>query len=113
MRLRDPVLRLLLLQHQRLTPLPRLRLLALIGLAIAFAVRGKPLAVAHFGVLFATVALWLVPALALVREGPQRRRAIAAMPVVPRRALAAVLLALPPVIAIAIVLAATMLGGGR
>ena len=110
-RLRDPVLRLLVLQHQRLTPLPRLRLSLLVGVAIAFAVRGKPLAVAHFGVLFALVALWLVPALAIVREGARRRRALAALPVVPRRPLAAVLLAVPPVLAIAIVVVATTIGG--
>jgi hypothetical protein len=112
-RLRDPMLRLLLLQHQRLTPLPRLRMWALLGVAIVFAVRGKPLAVAHLGVLVALVALWLVPALALVRAGPRRQRALAALPVVPRRPVAALLLALPPVVAIVVALVGTgFLPGG-
>lgn len=101
-RLRDPMLRLVLLQHQRLTPLPRLRLLALVGVAIAFAVRGKPLAVAHLGVLLGLVALWLVPALALVRQRERRARALGALPVTSRRAIGSVLLAAPVVLALAI-----------
>lgn len=100
--MRDPMLRLLLLQHQRLTPLPRLRLVALVGVAIAFAVRGKPLAVAHVGVLLGLVALWLVPALALVRTRDRRRRALGALPVASRGAIGVALLAVPVVVSIAI-----------
>jgi hypothetical protein len=101
-RLRDPRLRLALLQHQRLTPLPRLRLWALLGVAIGFAVRGKPLAVAHMGVLLGLVALWIVPALALVRQRERARRALGAMPVSSRRGVATALLVAPAVVAIAI-----------
>ena len=105
------MLRLVLLQHQRLTPLPRLRLLALFGVAIGFAVRGKPLAVAHIGVLLGLVALWVVPALALVRQRERARRALGAMPVTSRRGVATALLLAPAVVAIAIAVVGSGAGG--
>lgn len=104
-RIRDPVLRLLVLQFHRLTPVPVLRLLVLAA-ATVFAVRtasGSGLAV-----LAAAVMLWLVPARVLARGGAARRRLLAALPVPHRdgrHPWAVVLLVLPPAIAaIALVL---------
>lgn len=77
--LRDPVLRLLVLQFWRRTPLPTLRLLALLGVAIWVGSR-TTLSPAPVAVFVAFAALWIVPAVALTKEREVRARMLATLP---------------------------------
>lgn len=79
--IRDPALRLVVLQHQRLTPVPQLRLAVLLGTAAWLVVRERSPGVAQLGILAGLVTLWLVPATVLLRHAPARRRLFAALPV--------------------------------
>lgn len=109
----DPVLRLLLLQHLRLTPVPRLRLWALLGCAGVLALRGRPLGAAELGLLVATAALWLLPAAAVLRERDARARLLAPLPVRPAGARALALLLAPVVISLVAVALRTAGGAIR
>ncbi len=97
----DPALRLVLLQHERLTPAPRFRLLLLLATAAVVAVRGAALSAAEVGLALALCALWLVPAASLVRHGPARRAALAALPVRSPTARARALLVAPVAVMLA------------
>ena len=77
---RDPVLRLLVLQFWRQTPLPSLRLLAVGGAVAWIALRPDPPAATHAALVAAAVALWLVPAAAIARGRAARARLLAALP---------------------------------
>lgn len=99
---KDPALRLVVLQHQRLTPVPTLRLVLLVGTAVIMAVRARPVGPIELGLVLALAALWLVPAGAVVREREARRRALASLPVVPAERRAAALLFAPLVLATAV-----------
>lgn len=81
-RLRDPVLRLLVLAFWRETPAPTLRLFALAG-AIAFVALASPISPAHVAVWIAGVLLWVVPATALSRSRPLRARLLCTLPLPP------------------------------
>ena len=78
-RLRDPVLRLLVLQFWRETPLPAVRLVVLAGASTWVALAGLP-AVPHAALLLAASLLWLVPAQALARTREVRARLFATLP---------------------------------
>ena len=101
-RLRDPALRLVVLQHQRLTPVPTLRLVLLVGAAAIMAVRARPIGPLELGLVLALAALWLVPAGAVVRERESRRRALASLPVAPAERTATLLLFAPLALALAV-----------
>lgn len=81
-RLRDPVLRLLVLAFWRETPAPTFRLIALAGATafVALASSGGP---AHVAVWVAAALLWVVPATALSRSRPLRARLLATLPLPP------------------------------
>jgi hypothetical protein len=103
--LRDPALRLLVLQHQRLTPVPMLRLAILFVAAGIVASADAAPGPAAVGSVVGAAALWLLPAAAVRRHRLAMQRALAAMPIRdPRRAawaclLVPVLLATAPVAA--------------
>lgn len=78
-RLRDPVLRLLVLQFWRETPVPTLRLLVLAGASTWVALAGLP-AVPHAALLLAACLLWLVPAQTIARTREVRARLLATLP---------------------------------
>jgi hypothetical protein len=78
-RLRDPVLRLLVLQFWRETPMPTLRLLIVAGAATWVALAGLPSA-PHAALLLAACLLWLVPAQAIARARESRARLLATLP---------------------------------
>lgn len=81
-RLRDPVLRLLVLGFWRETPAPTFRLIALAG-ATAFVAMASPISPAHIAVWVAGVLLWLVPATSLSRSRPLRARLLSTLPLPP------------------------------
>jgi hypothetical protein len=107
---RDPALRLWLLQLWRVTPVPTLRLVALLGWA-AYVAGAAAVDVPRLAVLGALCALWLVPAGAVARLRPGRARVFAPLPVsadtVDRRGW--MLAAAPAVVACAV--AAARVGG--
>jgi hypothetical protein len=76
---RDPVLRLLVLQFWRDTPLPSLRLVVLLGAATWVGLTGLP-AAPHVALLLAACLLWLVPAQAIARARSIRVRLFATLP---------------------------------
>lgn len=78
---RDPALRLTILQHQRLTPVPMLRLLVLIVAAFVVASADTAPSPAALGVVVGAAALWLLPAAAMRRHRAAKQRLLAAMPV--------------------------------
>lgn len=78
--LRDPVLRMLVLQFWRRTPLPTLRLLAVLGAAVWVGTRGST-SPAALAVFVAFAALWLVPGVALTKERETRARMLSTLPV--------------------------------
>ncbi len=81
-RLRDPVLRLLVLAFWRETPAPTFRLLVLGG-ATALVALASSISPAHVAVWVAGVLLWVVPATALSRSRPLRARLLATLPLPP------------------------------
>jgi len=81
-RLRDPVLRLLVLGFWRETPAPTLRLLAVFGATALLALSARP-GPAHVAVWLAAVLLWVVPATALSRSRPLRARLLSTLPLPP------------------------------
>ncbi len=97
--IRDPGLRLTILQHQRLTPVPTLRLVALLGTAVILTVRTAAPGIAELGILVGLVALWLVPADALRRHGQAQRRLLSPLPLTDHRARAWACLLAPVVLA--------------
>jgi hypothetical protein len=78
-RLRDPVLRLLVLQFWRETPVPTVRLIVLAGAATWVGLAGLP-AAPHAALLLAASLLWLVPAQAIARTREARARLFATLP---------------------------------
>jgi hypothetical protein len=80
-RVRDPALRLWLLQLWRTTPVPTLRLVVLLGWGTVMAVSSTAPDATRMAVLAAACALWLVPALSLVHLRAQRMRLLAPLPV--------------------------------
>lgn len=78
---RDPVLRLTILQHQRLTPVPMLRLVVLLVAAGIVTFADATPGPAQLGAVIGTAALWLLPAAALRRHREAKRRLLSAMPV--------------------------------
>jgi hypothetical protein len=81
---------------------PTLRLALLLGAAAVMAARARPIGPLELGLVLALAALWLVPAAAVVREAPTRRRALASLPVVPAERRAALLLLAPLGLALAV-----------
>lgn len=81
-RLKDPVLRLLVLGFWRETPAPTLRLLAVAG-ATALAGASAQVGPAHIAVWLAAVLLWVVPATVLARSRPLRARMLSTLPLPP------------------------------
>jgi hypothetical protein len=77
--LRDPVLRLLVLQFWRETPVPTLRLLVVLGAAAWVGLAGLPSA-PHAALLLAACLLWLVPAQSIARAREIRARLFATLP---------------------------------
>lgn len=75
--LRDPLTRLVVLQLMRLTPLPQLRLLLLLGVTLLAVWRPS---MAMLGVVVASSLLWLIPAGAVFRQRDARRRLISVLP---------------------------------
>jgi hypothetical protein len=113
-RMKDPVLRLLVLQFWRETPLPSLRLLAVVGAAAWVALTTAPTA-PHAALLLAACLLWLVPAGTLARARAARTRFLATLPLPERQRdgghpIAAALLWAPPATAVAVL--ALRIGGG-
>lgn len=80
-RLRDPALRLWVLQLWRLSPLPSLRLAMLVGWGTYLVASDAPPDVIRMAVLVALCALWVVPAGVLVRQRSSRARLLAPLPV--------------------------------
>jgi len=103
-----PGLRLWALQFVRLTPVPTLRLLLLVvAVPLAWKSPSLPLGLALVG---AASLLWLLPARAVARLRPARRRWLAALPVAPalregRNPAAQALLGLPVALALLVALA--------
>ncbi|MGH1340686.1 MAG: hypothetical protein ACRBN8_03980 [Nannocystales bacterium] len=81
-RLKDPVLRLLVLGFWRETPVPALRLLGVVG-ATGLVAASPQLGPAHVAVWVAAALLWLVPATALARIRPLRARMLSTLPLPP------------------------------
>lgn len=81
-RLKDPVLRLLVLGFWRETPAPTLRLLGIAGATVLVGASSAP-GPAHVAVWLATVLLWLVPATVLSRSRPLRARMLSTLPLPP------------------------------
>lgn len=77
---RDPWLRLAVVQFLRLTPLPMLRLLGLVGFGAWLAVREAALTGPSLAALLALVGLWWVPAGIVRRQSAARARLAAALP---------------------------------
>lgn len=104
----DPALRLWLLQLWRVTPVPGLRIGALVGVGAWLGVAGA-IGVPHVAVLLALTALWLVPAIRVAQLRPRRAALLGALPL-PEAArqgrcpAAAWVLAAPPVVALALAL---------
>lgn len=109
---RDPALRLLVLQHQRLTPVPVLRLLLLLGAATFLATRAEPPGIAELGILVGLVALWLVPAGALARHAADQRRLLGPLPLRDARPRAWACLLAPVALAVAPLLVRVVRLGG-
>jgi hypothetical protein len=80
-RVRDPVLRLLVLQFLRETPVPLLRLAVLLGCATWLCLASVPPDGPKWALLCAATGLWLVPASAVARGRALRARLLAALPV--------------------------------
>jgi hypothetical protein len=105
-RLRDPVLRLLVLQFWRETPVPTLRLLIVGGAAAWVGLAGLPSA-PHAALLLAACLLWLVPAQAIARTREVRARLFATLPLPDNvrdggHPVGAALLLTPPALGIAV-----------
>ena len=104
-RLADPMLRLWALQLWRVTPVPGLRLWALLIVGGWIGVSGK-LGLVQVAVLVALVALWLVPAVRVAQLRRGRRALVASALPLPTTARsgacprAAWILAIPPVLAV-------------
>lgn len=81
-RLKDPVLRLLVLGFWRETPAPTVRMLALVG-ATALAGMSASIGPAQVAVWMAAALLWLVPATVLSRSRPLRARMLSTLPLPP------------------------------
>lgn len=81
-RLRDPVLRLLVLSLWRETPVPMLRLLAVVGGAALVSLSAVP-GPAHLAVWLATCVLWMVPATVVLRGRALRARLLSTLPLPP------------------------------
>lgn len=116
-RLRDPVLRLLVLGFWRETPAPTFRLLSVAGATALVALSETP-GPAHVAVWLATAVLWVVPATTLARSRPLRARLLSTLPLPPAQRLgghprATLLLWAPVVIGAAAIFArlALSLGG--
>ncbi|MEM6991885.1 MAG: hypothetical protein AAF721_15360 [Myxococcota bacterium] len=115
-RMRQPALRLWALQLWRVTPIPSVRMW---GLLIAGAWIGwaGALGLPGAAVLGALIALWLVPAVRVATLRPGRAAYLAALPLGPAERAgvcrsAAVLLAMPVVLAVALAAGGTVLQGG-
>ena len=113
-RMRDPVLRLLVLQFWRETPLPSFRLLAVVGAAAYVGLTSEP-AAPHAALLLAACLLWLVPGGTLARARAARIRFLATLPLPDNQRAgghvkAATLLWTPPAAAVAVL--AARIGGG-
>ncbi|MEM6294826.1 MAG: hypothetical protein AAGA54_26375 [Myxococcota bacterium] len=78
-RLRDPVLRLLVLSFWRETPAPTVRLLAVLAATALVGFAGE-LGAAHVAVWVAACLVWCVPATTLSRSRPQRARMLSTLP---------------------------------
>ena len=115
-KLRDPVLRLLVLSFWRETPAPTIRLLGLAG-ATALLVGAADPGPAHAALWLAAALLWLVPATALSRGRAQRARMLATLPLPPtqregRHGAATALLWAPTAVGALVVLVRTALSLG-
>ncbi|MFV8756776.1 hypothetical protein ACNOYE_40045 [Nannocystaceae bacterium ST9] len=78
--IRDPWSRLLVVQFVRLTPLPMLRLSALLGFGAWLCVRDGSPTGPSIAALAALIGLWLIPARTLARQRPSRARLGGALP---------------------------------
>ncbi len=78
--IRDPWLRLLVVQFVRLTPLPLLRLASLLSFAAWLVVRSQSPSGPAIAALLALIGLWLIPARALAHQRPSLARLAGALP---------------------------------
>lgn len=78
-KLRDPVLRLLVLSFWRETPAPSFRLLAVLGATALLGLTGT-VGPAHIAVWVAAALLWVVPATTLARGRALRARLLSTLP---------------------------------
>jgi hypothetical protein len=81
----DPWIRLLVIQFWRITPLPYLRLLLLLGVGAVTLMRTDPPTGPLIAVAMACVGAWVVPAGAVLRESTNRSRLCGALPLSPGR----------------------------
>lgn len=79
-RIPDPWVRLAVVQFMRMTPLPTLRLVALVGFGGWMAVRSAPPSGPALAALLALVGLWLIPARAIAHQRASRARLAGALP---------------------------------
>ena len=78
--IRDPWSRLLVVQFVRLTPLPMLRLVALLGFGAWLILRDAGPSGPSIAALLALIGLWLIPARSLVAQRESRARLGGALP---------------------------------
>jgi hypothetical protein len=81
--IRDPWSRMLVVQFVRLTPLPMLRLGALLGFGAWLAVRDASPTGPSIAALFALIGLWLIPARSLAQQRASRARLAGSLPLGP------------------------------
>jgi hypothetical protein len=76
----DPWIKLLVIQFWRITPLPYLRLVLVVGVAAVTWLRTDPPTGPLVAVAMACVGAWLIPAGAVLRESTSRARMCGALP---------------------------------
>lgn len=79
-RIPDPWTRLLVIQFWRVTPLPALRLVIVLGLALFTAARAAPPSGPAIALGLAAIGVWVVPAGTLARDRIARARLAGALP---------------------------------